>query len=336
MILLIFAAAPGIMDGQTCPPRPLIVSAFDVHGLPIKDLTAENFRASYRNQPLNILSASFREDPTVRTVVLLNTSVGMSGAGSQGGNKWKIARSAALEFILASPPQAAVSLFAFSDGVIRHGFQSSGGRQPMMAWLTNWETLKGRPAVLQTVSKILEAMEPTHPGDAIYLVTSSEQEIDSAAVVSAAADKLQSSGVRLFSFLLNDLGSGLHTSAQENIDELAPRPHMGSGEVGDLVESSGGSGFIWFPGVRSRTGLSFSASSFDYDEHTLEAIRKISRVIEDAVSNFYILTVGPHKDSHMSEEWKLETIDANGKKRKDVTLAYPGRLTGCTVEPAGH
>jgi hypothetical protein len=330
VLLFLLSLSIPIANAQVCQQDYVNVNALDAHGVPITDLTAANFRALYRGQPAKILSASFREDPTVRTVILLSTSLFMAGSGPQGSNKWKIARSAASEFISAAPPQAPVSLVTFSDGFIRQAFQSSGGRQPMVAWLNSPATLKGLPAITKTLSEILKAMEPTHPGDAIYLITD-DHKFDPAASFSRVAGELQSSGVRLFAFLLNDVGGlDLYTSAEGNRLSPVLQRHMGSGDVSDLVQNSGGLGFAWSPGFRS---VSFSAKGFDYNENTLAAIRTIDHGIEAAIDNFYILAVSPPGDPAATDEWKVEVVDAEGKKRNDVTLAYPGKLAGCGSNP---
>src|SRR5579863_1852869 len=99
-----------IANAQACQPNYVIVSVLDAHGVPITNLTTANFRAAYKGQPLKITSASFRQDRTVRIVVLLDKNRSKAGEGAERFNKWKIARSAASEFISATPTEARVSL----------------------------------------------------------------------------------------------------------------------------------------------------------------------------------------------------------------------------------
>jgi hypothetical protein len=315
-----------IANAQVCPPSYVIVSALDVNGLPITDLAAANFRASHKGHPLNVGSASFRHDPTVRTIVLLDTSDTMGGFDSEGINKWRVAWSAASEFISAAPPQASISLFTFSKA-LGLTFRSSGGRQPIADWLNSREalgtsSLKGTKAFYKTLPDVLKEMNPSHPGDAIYLITDGREFVDGGTVTRAASE-LRSAGVRLFTFLLDDA-----TLASEH-------PQLGGGEVSDLVQGSGGLGITWYPGGRSKTEIAWSARDFAYDDKTLLGIRATVQRMEIAITNFYVLTVAPPTGSS-PDDWKLEVLDAQGKKRKDVFLAYPGKLQGCDGNTASH
>ncbi len=324
-------------NAQSCQPDYVIVGVLDAHGLPIPNLTAANFRAAHKGLALNILSARFRHDATIRTVVLLDTSASMAGEGAEGFNKWRIARSAASEFISAAPPEARISLFTFSRS-INHTLQSADGWQPIEDFLSSREmlgtsSLKGKAALYRALSQTLKALEPTQPGDAIYVVTDGH-EFATGGAVSRVAGELQSTGVRLFSFLLNDfVGSDVHTSML-GIITSAPRPRLGPGELTDLVQGSGGLGFTWYPTDRSKTNLYWTTTtSFEYGANTLPAIRTTAHAIETAIGNFYILAVRPPEGSRAAADWKVEVVDAGGKKMKDVTLAYPGKIASCESAP---
>ncbi len=338
-LLVSFLLSTPVANTQVCQPQYVIVTALDAHGVPINGLTAANFRAVYKGQPLNILSASFRQDPTVRTVVLLDTSGSMAGVGAEGFNKWRIARSAASEFIAAAPAEARISLFTLS-GKNSHAFQTFGGRQPIEQWLNSQDalgtsSLKGRIALSRALAQTLRGLKPTQPGDAIYVVTDGHS-FANTSTVSRVAHELHSSGVRLFAFLLNDVaGYDVYGDTEGNFVGATLRPRLGPGELTDLVQGSGGLGFTWYPGDKSKTNLSWTTStSFEYDANTLPAIRTTVHAIETAISNFYILAVSQPGGSSGAEDWKLEVVDAEGKNRKDVTLAYPGKIASC--EPAKH
>jgi hypothetical protein len=312
---------------QACPPQYVIVDALDAKGIPITDLAAENFKALHRGQALNIVSASFRQDPSTRTIVLLDTSTTMGGFGAQGINKWRIAWSAASEFISTAPPQASVSLFTFSEA-IGHMFKNSDGRQAMKDWLNSREAmgttfLKGTKALYRTLPDVLKEMTPPLPGDAIYLVTDGREFTDGATVARAAGE-LQSRGVRLFGFVLDD------------VTQAMPRAGLGAGEVSDLIQDSGGLGVTWSPGGRLNIGTTFSPKSFEYDDTTLRGIRATDYRIEAAITNFYVLGVVPSASASAAEDWKLEVVDGQGKKRNDVFLAYPGKLQGCAGKTIGQ
>lgn len=314
---------------QSCPPRPVIVTVLDAHGLPISDLGPSNFKASSRGKAMNVLFSNFTNAPRTRSVVLLDTGASMGGRGAQGINKWKIARSAALEFLEAAPAQADVSLVTFSDK-IEQTFKASDGRQPMEDWLKSAEslrasTLKGKAALHRTIIDATKTMERVHPGDAIYVITDGRND-KKFSMASSVAEELQSHGVRLFSFVLNDL-RGLDLYGVDEGEHTVPAHNPGPQELDDIVRNSGGLGYAMYPGGE-RIGQSYG-SVYDYDDHSVTITRVAANQIEIAISNFYILSVALPEDARGLEAWQLEVVDGQGKKRKDLTPAYPSRLPGC-------
>jgi len=260
----------------------------------------------------------------------------MHGVGAEGINKWKIARTSALEFISAAPPQARISLSTFSSSVGR-AFKSEGGRQAMEDWLNSAElagtsSLKGKAAIYRALSETIQDMGAIQPGDSIYIVTDG-YDYTQASEASRAASELQSNGIRLFAFLLNDLvnaSNGLPPTGGLPVNPsgggVQPPPIIPQ-QLADVVRASGGMGLIWYPG--GRRSNSWSIQGYDYDDTTQEAIRTAARTIAQAITTFYILTVSPPAGSHGLGDWKLEIVDTQGKKRKDVILAYPSKLSGC-------
>lgn len=327
LLLSLVLSSAGVVNARSCPPRPVIVSVLDAHGLPITNLTSANFVASHKDQPVSISSASFRADPSVRTVVLLSDIAPA-----------KIAKAAALQFISTAPPQAPISMFTFFDS-IEHRFNSSDGRKPMEDWLnanqTPGPTRKGTSDLADTLLTIVKAMEPAHLGDAIYVITGNFDRLffpvgdkKVPAVASDLASELQSSGVRLFALVLEVVPrSGWSAVLPDNNMVTVPQTPVGSAELASLVRGSGGLGLGWYPSEKSRS----FASSFDYDNATQAAIRESSRGFQEAIGNFYVLSVVPPEHSSDAEDWKLNVVDSKGKKLKDVTLAYPGKIAGCTA-----
>jgi len=342
LLLLLVLSSAAVVNAQSCPPRPVIVDVLDAHGSPITNLTSANFIASHKDQPLSILSANFRTDPRVRTVVLL-------GDGAPA----RIAKSEALEFITTAPPQALISMFTFST-TVEQKFNSSGGRKPMEDWLNTNQTPspshKGASDLTQTLLTIVKAMEPARVGDAIYVITGNLDQLFAAtgskevpALTPTLASELQSSGVRLFALVLEVARPGAWNdvfvvvpldgvpragwSAVLPDDNVITIPHtpMGPAKLADIIRGSGGLALNWYPSEKSRS----FRSSFDYDPTTQAAIRESSRAFQGAINNFYVLTVAPPEQSSAPEDWKLEVVDSRGKKLKDVTLAYPGKLLGC-------
>jgi hypothetical protein len=335
LLLLPLLSPAAIVNAQACQPQPVIIDALDARGVPITTLTTSDFRASYKGRPLSILSANLRVDPSTRTFVLLDTGARMGDTGAQGINKWKIARSAAEEFITAAPPQAQISLITFSSTLGRT-LDSTNGRQPMKEWLGSPEmlgtsSLKGKTALYAALRETLKAMQPTRPGDAIYIITDGHDN-PSDGTVSRMAEQLRANGVRLFVFLLNDMVGDNQYNFEPG--EVAVgghgRPTLGPGALSDLARASGGLVFSWYPGGRSSTGQSFASTIYEYDESTLAGIRRIVHWIENAIIGFYILNIDVANGPSQLGEWKVEVVNAQGHQRKDITLAYPKTIEGCT------
>jgi len=329
-LVLLLLATMRLAGAQECPPLNVIVTVLDAHGLAVPNLAASNFKASSSGQPLNVLSANFVNAPATRTFVLLDTAASMGGIGAQGIDKWKIARAAALEFLGAADPKADVSLLAFSATVGKK-FSSSDGRQPMLDWLNSPDSLRpsslnGKAALHRTLLETAKAMEPSRLGDAIYVITDGRND-SQYSMAASVADELQSSRVRLYSFMLNDTPwTGPYDAGERERERR---------EFTDLVKDSGGFGYSLHP-MGARVGQSFGTDSYRFDDRTHQTVRVAAYEIESAITNFYILTVGlpPHWPS--LENWKLEIVDDHGKERKNLSLGYPSRLARCDGNPSPH
>lgn len=334
---LLFLFLARFSGAQSCPPQAVIVNVLNAHGLPISDLSASSFKASYRGKPLSVLSASFRSDPSTRTYILLDMGASIGGFGAQGINKWKVARAAASEFLNGAPAQAEISLSTFS-ATIEKTFRSSDGRQAMQNWLNSPESLrssalKGKAAIHSMILETADAMHAWRPGDSIFVVSDGRGD-DNASTAASVAEELSRRGIRLFSFVLDDSRRADFSGTEAGgLVASVGLPNPGAKQLADMVKTSGGLGYTLYPGG-SRIGQSFGLS-YDYDDHMRQNVRASVSAIEIAVSNFYVLSMSLPDDAGGLHDFQLEVADAQGKKRKDVMVAFPARIPGCRAN-ASH
>lgn len=319
--LVLFSVAAQGQNSANCHRHTLIVGALDTAGLPIKGVAAASFKATYRGRPVHILSSEFVERPTARIVVLLDTSGSMRDSRLDSDrNKWKSARTAATELVSSAPPRMQIAVFTFANKAEKR-FELASEHKVIEEWLRAPSTqdiskLKGKTALYNAILEALKELEPAQLGDAIYVITDGGENA-SAESKSRIGLALQASGVRLFVFLLN----GPTLNPAEDADRL---------DVHDLALGSGGFGTNVGPySITARMH-----GSYDYDDNVVARIRAWTQVLEAEIGNFYVLQVETPETSSKAGKWTLEVVDAQGRKRKDVTVVYPQPLAGCETQPA--
>ena len=335
-LLLTASIATRAQTPETCLVRTAIVNALDTNGVPIKSPAGARFMASHRKRLLKITAFQYTRDPSGRVALLLDTAESMKGNLEGGTVKWEVARAAALEFASSTPPQTPVSFMAFSTGMDQR-FDALGGRQSIKNWLDSSDVregkvLKGHTALNDSILAAVKAFGTAQPGDAVYVITDGAE--------SASAEKvrhleylLQSSGVRLFAFLVNTPRTMEERWSAADLYELTRR--SGGFLVSINPPTLRTPGFI----VSSRppsplwgsVGLPYPpdysvGASYDYPEHAVESIRVSTHMLQTQISSFYVLSIQFPRGSARLEDWKLEVVDAHGLKRKDVVVAYPNKL----------
>jgi len=310
VMLALLLIASGSVHAQTvdeCGVRRAIVNVLDAHGMPVPYFTKNDFKASARGKLVNIAWSQHRYDPRVRTTVLLDVSGSMNGSGEGVSNKWKIARAAALEFVSLASTQERVSLMPFASGGGRT-FQTLNDRHSVETWLNSpavreAREVKGITPLYDAIRTALKNLEPAEPGDAIYVITDGGDNA-SKARMSELERSLENSGVRLFAFLLNSPMTEEERSTTHDLYELTHR--------------SGG--FLVSVGRQS----SFDPlASFDFGEHMSQVIQDSSWMLQAQISSYYAMGLQFPDGRGALEPWKLDIVDRQGRKRKDIAMAYP-------------
>ncbi len=316
-LLLTASVALRAQTPDQCREHSAIVNVLDARGVPIRNLTRDNFKASHRGKPLDVVWLQHREDPGVRITVLLDLSGSMKGDFEGGSAKWKTALAAALEFVSLAPPQVRLSFSPFASGAGQR-FKTMGDRQSIENWLNspevrNGKEVKGTTPLYDAILTALKDFDTPEPGDAIYVVTDGGDNA-SKEKMGKIERSLQSSGVRLFAFLLNG--------------PMTPEESSTIHDLYDLTRRSGG-----FLVSVSRQPFS---GSYDFGDRMVASIQASAQMLLAQIGSYYFLGLQSPHDNSTLEGWKVDIVDEQGRKRKDVAMAYPQKLapTGCAAQSA--
>ena len=205
-------------------------------------------------------------------------------------------------------------------------FAGLGGRQPIEDWLNRsavreGNDVKGHTALYDTILEALKSLEPTQPGDAIYVITDGGENA-SAEKLTQLEHSLESSGVRLFAFLLD--GPWLTSPGQSSVTDLYALVRESGGSLASVSPRSVG------PGWSSVNAL------YSYGKNTGASIRASTGVLQAEISGFYVLGVQFPESSAKLEDWRVDVVDAQGRRKKDVIVAFPHKLApaGCAAQSA--
>jgi Mg-chelatase subunit ChlD len=309
LLLLAYGTFAAAQTAPTQSTRSLLVNVLDQNGNAVRDLTKDGFRAKVNGHPAAVVESRYSLAPR-RIVALLDTSGSMAGE-TEKNKKWQIAREAVEDLLSDTPADVKVALLTFSSQV-HDVFDFSQSRSSMAAWLKDEPRrraeIKGRTALYDAVLAATKLLEPSRPGDAIYVITDGW---DNSSHISGANTRklLLQSRIRLFVFLLAE-----------------PLPFQSEGlgpdSLMELARATGG--FVF--GVAGRTaGASFFPSwdfEYDYNERTRERIRLYSQALSIQVNGFYTLQLETPLQPGKLRKVSLEIVDGRGQPRKDVAFTY--------------
>jgi hypothetical protein len=320
-------------QSSDCLQRTVLVGIVDDRGVVPGDLTSNSFSATYGRRPVTSLTTVYSEGPR-RVMVLLDTSGSMRGPEAKKRYpKWEIARAAARSLLASLPAGSAAGLITFTDKIdVRAPL--SVDRHPAEEWLGNEVTgqvvsLRGPTAMYAAIEAAKKQLEPTQPGDSIYIITDGGENASRIAA-SKVERSLVFAGVRLFAFLVNS--SGLETT--QTID--------GTSELRLLVTQSGGFMQVVWPGKAltqavpafAWTNQDFTDSGLAYDAYTSQQINLHTDLLSRWISAFYLITFETPEGKPKHFDVKL--VDPRGHARKDLTMAYSHTLPACATVTAQH
>lgn len=312
---LMFSAvvSSALITAQEVPKptsRPILANVLDPRGKAIRDLSKSNFKISFDKKPITVVDARYTESPS-RIVVLLDMSGSMQGDADP--TKWKIAKEAVEDLLQQTPAGVPIAFLTFAEQV-HDVFGFSSGRTSIHKWLAQGPTqpknLKGYTALRDAIMTALATLRPFRQGDSLYVITDGDdtKSQESNSHIKAA---LLNSGVRLFAFLFAEPFSNL--SEEKSYTSLT-----------DLCRDSGG--FVFGLTTSNEVlDISMNRLHYRYDDSVRERIRAYTQGLNNQVNGFYVLELAPPVESP-DGKIKLEILDAAGRKRKDVAIAFQTSL----------
>jgi hypothetical protein len=293
-VCLALSGAGWAQDIDTCLLPHVIVNVVGQQGKTIWGLPPESFQVRAGNQPAVVRSV--QPGAGHRVVLLVDVS------GSINKKTWEIARAAAGNILVAAPSTFRVALVLFSDRII----DTIGFDRPatdIVERLTRLENGKGGTAILDSVAYSIELLQPSGLGDAIYVISDGGENA-SKTHRTDVEKKLLAGRIRLFTFILRP-------RTQLATPEEAARLNL----LEELTQVSGGAAVD-----------EDSTESFD-------ARQRLSVALQhgyDRIAHFYDLQLSIPERLAKKERLRLEILDEDGRKRKDVSVSYPQYLLPCT------
>jgi Mg-chelatase subunit ChlD len=294
--VLALPAAGVAQNVDSCLSAHIAVNAVDKQGRIVPGFPPESFHVKAGDGLLTVKSA---QTGVGHRVVLV---VDVSGSINKSEHTWGIARVAAGNLLVAAPSTMRVALVLFSDRIVDTiGFD----RPPtdIVERLAKLENGKGRTAILDAIDYSIKLLQPTGLGDAIYVISDGGENA-SKTHRTDVEKKLLAGRIRLFTFILRP-------RTQLATPEEAARLNL----LEELTQVSGGAAVD-----------EDSTESFD-------ARQRLSVALQhgyDRIAHFYDLQLSIPERLAKKERLRLEIVDQDGKKRKDLSVSYPQYLLPCT------
>jgi hypothetical protein len=295
--VLALSAAGWAQNVDPCLSHHIAVNVVDKQGKIVSGLTPESFHVRTGDETVMVKSAQATARPH-RVVILVD----LSGSINKSEHTWEMARVAAGNLLVAAPSTLRVALVLFSDRII----DTIGFDRPatdIVERLAKLENGKGHTAILDAIDYSINLLQPSGLGDVVYIITDGGENA-SKAHRSDVESKLLAQGIRLFAFIL-----------QPKLYFATPEEEAGPSLLVELTQLSGG-------------------MVVDEDSAAaLDAQPRLSAVLNrgyDRMAHFYDLELSMPDRWTKKERLRLDIVDQDGKKRKDLSLSYPQYLLPCT------
>lgn len=303
------AARPQVCAADAPLRRTLPVNVLDAEGNLVRGLTAADFRGEFRSQPVKILSVTPDTSPR-RIVILLD----ISGSMEAPPNRMSLALTAVEDIAVYASPQTRVALLVFADRIVdKSHFRD--GRVSLAAKLAAMKAgtqppyeAKGRTALADAMHEAVQLLAPPGLGDAVYVVSDGGDN-RSQSRYGDVQRELLAAGIRVFGFIPS---APVASRAQ-------PELVWGPARLTDAARDTGG-GWI-------------QVEVFPRVQQDLPALAAETRPLYEQMAEFYRLEVELPVGVSEPRGWKLEVVDAGGKRRKGVQVVYPRKLAPCTPPP---
>jgi hypothetical protein len=310
---LLFGGLLSVAQAQPKRTVSVLINVLDQNGSTVPDLRKENFQVKLNGHVVALVDASYSLGPR-RIVVLLDMRSSMKGQSIN--NAWPIAREALEDVLTEAPTGAQIALLTLPSQVDKIA-DFSQGRPAIEDWLKHGPSQRSDikacenayrkecTGLLDAVSEASKLLQPSQPGDVIYLITRGGDGISDVSKTDLTKQLLRN-GIRLFAVLfVKDV-------------RFEGEPPIPTSPIREVTRETGGAVFS----IPGREGLRSWVVEFYEDDKTREGIMIHTREFVAKVSGFYTLELESHVRPGKLSSVSANIAEKNGSVRKNVTLTY--------------
>lgn len=319
--LTFLAALPFLLHAQDspCMRQTIVANVTDWSGLPVLGLEASNFRGKFRGRPVKIHSATRASEPQ-RVVIVLDRSGSMNEEGT-----WNSVREIVVDAVCSLGRSHWVGYISFSE-VVDHRVPLTRQSQEILRTIDEAQNAtaplsmpKGKTALFDSLGTALKMLEPTQPGDSIFVLTDGGDNVSRTKPYALERD-LARAGVRLFVFA---------TPRSTILRWASPRGEIESLRALEQIALASG-GKALSPAMHH-----ISDKGYWRSEKQRRALFYSLKCLYREVAEYYEIDVELGLPVDKPREWQLEALDTDGKKMKNVDCIYQRVLMPCAAPSIG-